>query len=312
MLKNKIVLSALPFLLFACSKGQNQVVAKAGQIRITTKDLMAEIQNSPDAYKTYLSTLEGKKQFLDILLREKILVNAAERSGVSRMKEIQQNLKDYRERMKEQETEYRKGLVLREYLRQLKDKDLKVEEADIKKYYEDHKADYANPVRVTAAHILSTTEADAQAVLKRLKAGDAFDKVARELSTDPSADRGGLIGEVAKGDLSDIPEFESALFSLKAGQISGIVKTKIGYHVIRKVGEIKLPEQTYEQAAAQIHRVLEKKKFDEWVDKSKKEQKVWVDEKALAALPVDKIQSKTVPAYPESEEMMSESKEKVK
>ncbi len=292
MQKNKFIYAAILLGLFACSKDSNQVIAKAGHIRITTRDLMAEIGNSPDAYKTYLSTLEGKKQFLDIILRERILLNAAERSGVVRMKEIQQGLKDYRDRMKEQETEYRKGLILREYLRQLKDKDLKVDEAEIKKYYDERKEDFTNPVRVTASHILSPTESDAQAALKRLKAGEDFAKVAREVSTDPSADRGGAIGEVTKGDLSDIPEFEAALFSLKPGQISGIVKTKIGFHIIRKAGEIKLPAQAFDQAAVQIHRVLEKKKFDEWVEKSKKEQKVWVDEKALAALPVERVESK--------------------
>ena len=137
MKKNSIVLVALPLLFFACSKEQNQVIAKAGQIRITNKDLLSEIDNSPDAYKTYLSTLEGKKQFLDIILRERILLNAAERSGVIRTREVQQSLKAYRERMKEQETEYRKGVLLREYLRQLKDHDLKVDEAELKKYYED-------------------------------------------------------------------------------------------------------------------------------------------------------------------------------
>lgn len=295
MRKNNLVWLALAAALSACSKGGNDVIAKAGQVRITTRDLMAEIENSPDTIKTYLSTMEGKKQFLDIILREKILMNAAERSGVIRKKEVQQSLKNYRERMKEQEGEYRKGLVLREYLRELKDSDLKVDEAEIHKYFDEHKEDFSNPVRVTASHILTPTPEEAGKILARLKKGEDFAKLAREVSKDPSADRGGVIlnevGEparIAKGDYLDLPEFEKALFDLTTGKISGVVKTKIGYHVIRKTGEMKLPEQTYDQAAPQIHRILERRKFDEWVEKSKKEQKVWVNEKALAALPVSK------------------------
>jgi peptidyl-prolyl cis-trans isomerase C len=289
MLKNRALFFAVFTVgLVACSKDSNQTIAKAGSIRVTSKDLAAEIENTPEAYKTYLSTLEGKKQFLDILLRERILLNAAERSGIVRNKEIQQNLKDYRERMKEQETEYRKGLLLREYLRQLRDKDLKVDDAEVQQYYDERRADYQNPVRVTPAHILTQTEEEAKAALKRLKAGEDFAKVAKEISTDPSAENGGKIPEVMKGDLSDIPEFEAALFKLKPGQVSGVVKTKIGYHIIKKIGEMKLPEQSFEQAGPQIRRVLEKKKFDEWVEKAKKEQKVWIDDKALAELPVSR------------------------
>ena len=293
MRKNNLLGLALALALSACSKGGNDVIAKAGQVRITTQDLMAEIENSPDTIKTYLSTMEGKKQFLDIILREKILMNAAERSGVIRKKEVQQSLKSYRDRMKEQEGEYRKGLILREYLRELKDTDLKVDEAEIRKYFDEHHDDFSNPVRVTASHILTPTQEEAEKVLARLKKNEDFARLAREVSKDPSADRGGVIlnevGEparIAKGDYLDLPEFEKALFDLKTGRISGVVKTKIGYHVIKKTGEMKMPAQTYDQAAPQIHRVLERKKFDEWVEKSKKEQKVWVDEKALSALPV--------------------------
>src|SRR5712691_3603908 len=88
-----------------CKNAQNKIVARAGSVKITTEELGKELLNSPPAYQTYLSTLDGKKQFLDILLRERILLNAAERSGIARRKEIQNNLKEYKERAKEQEAE---------------------------------------------------------------------------------------------------------------------------------------------------------------------------------------------------------------
>ncbi|OGR82645.1 MAG: hypothetical protein A2901_02915 [Elusimicrobia bacterium RIFCSPLOWO2_01_FULL_54_10] len=297
MQKNNVFWLLLALALPACSRGDNKVIAKAGPVRITARDLSAEFENSPDNVRSYLSTLEGKKQFLDIILREKILVNAAERSGVIRRKEVSQSLKNYRDRMKEQETEYRKGLILREYLRDLRDTELKVEDAELKAYYDSHKEDFVKPVRVTASHILTPTQEESQKVLARLKNGEDFAKVAREMSKDPSAERGGIIqdgmGEparISKGDYLDLPDFEAALFGLKVGKISGVVKTKIGFHVIKKTGEMALPEQTYDQAAPQIHKILERKKFDDWVERSKKEQKVWIDEAALTALPVGRAE----------------------
>ena len=127
---------------WGCKKSDNKIVARAGSVKITTEDLAKELVNSPPAYQNYLRTLEGKKQFLDILLREKILLNAAEKSGVEKRKEIQKNIEEYKERAKEQESEFRKGLVLREYLRELKDRELKVTEPELKLYYDQNKGDF--------------------------------------------------------------------------------------------------------------------------------------------------------------------------
>ena len=270
-----------------CRGEKSRVVARAGSIQITVDDLAGELDNAPAAYQNYLSTVEGKKQFLDILLREKILMNSAERSGIARRnKEIQKNLRDYRKRAREKEIEFRNGLIVREYLRELKDKDLRVTDEEIRKYFDENKDVFERPVKVTASHILSPTQEAAEAVLRRVKKGEDFARVAREISTDPSASRGGMIGEVSKGDLAELPEFEGNLFSLKSGQVSGIVKTKLGYHIIKKTGEIRLPKQSFEQAAPQIHRMIEKRKFDEWIQRTKKEQKVFIDEQVLASVPV--------------------------
>ncbi len=272
--------------LTACKNSDREVVAKAGRVKITRADFTNEISNSPPAYQNYLATIEGKKQFLDIILKEKILMNEAEKSGVARRKTVQDGLKEYKDRAREQEQEYRKSLVLKEYLQELQDGELKVTEAELTDYYQKNESDFKNPVRVTASHILSSTEEEAAAALSRLKKGEDFAKVAQEVSRDPSAGRGGLIGEVIRGDLTDLPEFEKALFPLKSGQISGIVKTKIGYHIIRKNGEIKTKGQSFEAAAPQIRRFLEKQKFDQWIEKAKVRQKVWIDENGLASIPV--------------------------
>lgn len=281
-----IVAVGLSPLFSGCKKSESAVVARVGRFKMTSEQLSKELAGSPPVYLNYLSTIEGKKQFLDILLKEKILLNAARRSGVLRRPEVQNNLKAYLDKAKQQEEEFRKGLLLKEYLNELQTGKLKVEENEIRSHYESNKSEFQNPIKVSASHILSTTAEDAEKALKRVKSGEDFAKVAKEVSKDPTAFRGGLIGEVVRGDLADIPEFESELFNLKTGGISGVVKTKIGYHIIKKDGETRFPALAYDQAAPQIRRLLEKKKFDAWIEEERKRQKVWIDEKVLAAVPL--------------------------
>jgi len=301
---------SMSFFLFAavvlsvsgCQKSSNPVLAKAGPTKITQEDFSKEVSNSPPVYQNYLSTMEGKKQFLDILLKEKILLNAAEHSDIPKKDDFKKGIEDYDKRLKDQASEYRKDLLLREYLRELKDGELKVTDSEIQAYYEQNKNDFQHPRKIVARHILCLTENDAEDALQRIKHGEDFKKVAREMSKDPTAERGGLIGEVTRGDLADLPEFEEELFRLRPGQVSGVVKTKLGYHIIRNDSEVRMRGQSLDDAAPHIRRILEKQKFDAWVDKQKKDQKVWINDKALAALPIPQV-----PAGPsESENLTSQ------
>ena len=86
---------------------------------------------------------------------------------------------------------------------------------------------------VHCAHILVKTEKEAQAAVERLQKGDKFANVAKEISLCPSGKRGGDLGTFGRGKM--VREFEQAAFTLQKGQVSPIVKTKFGYHVIRRL-----------------------------------------------------------------------------
>ena len=89
------------------------------------------------------------------------------------------------------------------------------------------------PNNVHCAHILVKTEKEANAVLERLKKGEKFANIAQQVSLCPSKKRGGDLGTFSRGKM--VKEFEQAAFALQKGQISPIVKTKFGYHIIKRL-----------------------------------------------------------------------------
>lgn len=86
---------------------------------------------------------------------------------------------------------------------------------------------------IHCAHILVKTEKDAHSVLDRLNKGEKFANVASEVSLCPSRKRGGDLGTFGRGRM--VKEFEQAAFALQKGQVSPIVKTKFGYHLVKRL-----------------------------------------------------------------------------
>ena len=137
----------------------------------------------------------------------------------------------------------------------------KVSDEDVKKYYDDNPSKFEQPEMVRASHILlSTRDQDtnkdlseeqkaakhkkAEDVLKRARAGEDFAKLAKEFSEDAgSKDKGGEY-QFSRGQM--VNEFETAAFSLKTNEISDIVTTQYGYHII-KLSE-KIPAKKVELA----------------------------------------------------------------
>jgi peptidyl-prolyl cis-trans isomerase D len=149
-----------------------------------------------------------------------------------------------------------------------------VPDADVEKYYAEHPRDYEKPAQRRIAHILvrvpttggSEAEDKARAraadAIRRVKAGEDFAKLAREISEDPgSKPNGGDLGLVRAGEM--VAPFEQAAFALKAGEMTPEpVRTPFGYHVI-KVGEVKPAEKTpLKDVAAQIRERLSQEASD--------------------------------------------------
>jgi peptidyl-prolyl cis-trans isomerase D len=144
--------------------------------------------------------------------------------------------------------------------------------ADIQRYYNDNIQQYQTPEQVRARHILLNTagkdEAEvrkqAEGILAKIKGGADFAELARQLSEDQGTKpMGGDLGFFGRGQM--VPEFETAAFALEAGQVSDIVKSQFGFHIIKV--EEKRPgiTQTLDQARPQIQQILQAQIADQQV-----------------------------------------------
>ena len=125
------------------------------------------------------------------------------------------------------------------------------DDATLHKIYDQAAAAQKPEPEIHARHVLVATEADAQTVLKRLKAGEDFAKVAKEMSKDPGSE-GGDLGWFTKERM--VPAFADAAFKLQDGQTSDPVKTQFGWHVIQVEGHRTKSFPPFDQVKEQIVR----------------------------------------------------------
>ena len=89
--------------------------------------------------------------------------------------------------------------------------------------------------KIKCSHILVNKQSEAQAILDRIKTGEKFGKLAKELSIDSgSAKRDGSLGYFGRGMM--VKPFEEAAFKLQVGEVSDLVKSEFGYHIIKRMG----------------------------------------------------------------------------
>lgn len=109
----------------------------------------------------------------------------------------------------------------------------KVTDDDIVKYYNENQDKFNEGETVNASHILVDSEELAISIYEKISSGEiSFENAAREHSTCPSKANGGSLGDFGRGQM--VPEFDSAAFSMKVGEITKVpVKTQFGYHLIK-------------------------------------------------------------------------------
>ncbi len=143
--------------------------------------------------------------------------------------------------------------VLADKLSQELAQNAEVTDQEVREFYEQNlETRFGEKVQVS--HVLTETRQQAQKALARLKGGENFGAVARDASTDPSAEQNaGDLGQVARGQT--VPAFEEAAFSADEGELVGPIKTEFGFHIL-KVGE-QVPAQELPEVEKEIRAELQ-------------------------------------------------------
>jgi len=266
--KKILTLILAVFFVLGCTQRGNTestVIAKVNNAVITKEDFIKNIKRLPEWAKERFSSEEGKKQFLEELIKRELLYQEAKRQGLSKDKEFL-----------EQVEEFKKMTFLSTFIKKEIEEKAIVSEDEIKKYYDENPEEFKTD-RVKASHILVDTEEEAKDILKKLKDGEDFAELAKTYSKDSgSAPRGGDLGFFGRGRM--IPEFERVAFSLKPGDVSKPLKTRFGYHII-KVTEKKEGDQlAFKDVKDKISKKLlsekQSKLFESLIDRLMKGSKI--------------------------------------
>lgn len=201
-----------------------QVVAEVNGAVITTGDFAKEMAILPPYLKQMAETPEGRKEMLDSMIVRELVMQDALKQGLDKSPEVAAKMEDMKKRV-----------VVEAYLKKKVEETVNISDADLQKFYDQNKEKFKTGEQVKASHILVKSEKEAQDVLAQLKGGAKFDDLAKKFSTDPAGQKGGDLGWFGKGSM--IPEFEKVAFAMKEGDVSGVVKTKFGYHIIKLTGK---------------------------------------------------------------------------
>lgn len=125
-----------------------------------------------------------------------------------------------------------KAITLNLQLRKLLEPEIEITEEQISEYFEGYKNSLVDEGMIRASHILVESEELAQEILQQINDGADFAELAKEHSTDPgSGARGGDLDFFGRGQM--VPSFDEAAFSLEEGEVSDIVQSDFGYHIIK-------------------------------------------------------------------------------
>jgi len=212
-----------------------KVLAKVKDYEITEDILNETIESLRAQQNVNISSDEEKANLLDELIARQLVVEDAIESGLTKTKEFQKLYRD---------------MVFQFSIGELF-KTSEVTEEECESFYEENQSQFQQPT-VRAAHILVDTEEKANEILTDIQAGLDFQAAATQASSCPSSERGGDLGEFGPGQM--VPEFEQAAFALQVGEISGVVKSQFGFHIIKLLD--KKGVVPFETAKEQIQQYL--------------------------------------------------------
>lgn len=235
-----------------------KVLAKVNGTEITDED----VKLATEVHSARLpQQLEGKARetyILDLLIERQLVAQKGKADKVDQTPEFGKKLAYFRD-----------DLLIDTVLGQVAKN--AVTDAKLHAAYDELKAAQKPETEVHARHILVNDEAEAKAALKRVKSGEDFAKVAKEVSKDKVAE-GGDLDWFTRGRM--VPEFADAAFKLEPGQISEPVKSPFGWHIIKLEGKRDTTFPPFDEVKDEVSRYVVQKAQGELVTKLRSEAKI--------------------------------------
>ena len=283
--------------------------ATVGDEKITQADIDSKTSMLPPQFRARYETADGKKKLVEQLTKMSLLSQEARRLNLDKNTEVAKRIKEIAD-----------NLIIQELIKEQVIDKVKTSDADIEKYYKDNKQEFMQPEKVkvyiiqfkvkenaTAAE-KSAQKKKADQAQKRLKKGEDFEKVAKEVSEDErTKNSGGNTGFFSKGKRSNTygPKVEDTAFIVKVGEISGVIEEKNGFYIIKVAEKKPEKEETIQEAKSRIERRLQqeqqKKAYDTYLDSLSKRYPVKIYDENItgeAPKPAEPKPAEQKPAQP--------------
>jgi len=293
--------------LAGCSspKSTDKVVAEVNGVKIYNSELERQVQAQLGNHMDQFQGAEGQKmlatfkaQILDMLIDNELIVQEAKKKGfrVSK-KEIDDRIKEIRGQFKSDQ-EYKAalqqaGLTESDVPRQVERmiyaeklladlfKGVKATDKEIEDYYKKNEASFIVPESVKLSHIFSTSESTATKALEAIKGGMSFEEAVSKYSEDLATlqlkgDLGTQTATTLQQGFGD--DFAKAVMALKAGEVSKVIKSAMGYHIVKVFAKLPQAKKTLAEAKndiiLQVENARKQEIYTKWIAEIKKKAKI--------------------------------------
>ena len=300
------ILIVLFFSLWGCNLWEaglpEHIIAQVNEEQIPVNEFDREfkeliLEPGTEAKGTDLENL--RRAYLDQVIERKILVQEGRRLGINiSPEELNQAISEIKMDYSGEgfgETLGLKGMTLEEWKARLEEKLLaekvirgavrsqdKINEKEALRYYEDHRSSFQIGQKVRVRQIVVADGEEAIQILKRLKKGESFEKMAVKKSLGPEKVQDGDLGYFSQGEKPT--EFD-CVFNMEVGAISEVIKSPYGYHIFKLEEKTESRQIPFEEAKSGILHKLEQKKgeekYEKWFRELKGKAKVKVNRKWL-------------------------------
>lgn len=236
---------------------------------------------------------EIKKKILENLINRELLYQVAKEKGVEAdPKAVEEQFSELRERFPDEaqfqamldqlgitadslKDQIAQRLMIQKVIEQEVGKNITITDAETKAFYEENPDMFQQPEKIRASHILIKAEPDAEksekeaarekleGIQAKVEAGEDFGELAKAHSEGPSGEKGGDLGFFSRGQM--VKAFEDIAFALETGEVSDIVETRFGYHLIKGTGKEAASTVSYDEVEDRLKDYLKDQKVQEAV-----------------------------------------------